>query len=246
MQAVILAGGFGTRLYPLTKDVPKPMVKIIGKPILEFIVMRLKECGITEMMFLVKHMAEQISDYFGTGEKWGVKIKYVIEDEPLGTAGAVKNAEKFITEDFLVVSGDVFSTIDYDPIIACHQKNKSALGTIVLTRVEDPSKFGLVEINEQNQVTHFIEKPKDIEPDANGGASTFLINTGIYVFKKEVLNYIPMGKYDFARDLFPKVIDKLYGEVTASYWNDIGTLDAYYKTNLRVIESRDKFEFLFE
>jgi NDP-sugar pyrophosphorylase family protein len=241
MQAVVLAGGFGTRLYPLTKDVPKPMMKIIGKPILEFIVVRLKTCGITEMVFLVKHMAEQIKNYFGDGRKWGVNIKYIIDEDPLGTAGAVKNAEQFITEDFLVVGADIFSTIDYNDVIKFHYTHKTALGTIVLNKVDDPRKFGVVKINKANRITEFKEKPKTFEK-----GETFLVNSSIYVFNKKIFKKIPCRKCDFSMDIFPEIINNLYGMPSDCYWNDIGTLEAYYKTNLKVIESREEFAFLFE
>jgi len=242
MQAVVLAGGFGTRLYPLTRDVPKPMMKIIGKPILEFIIVRLKQCGISEMIFLVKHMADQVRNYFGNGEKWGVTIKYIAEKEPLGTAGAVRNARRFITEDFLVVSADGFSTIDYNDIIKFHYTHKTALGSMVLTRVEDPRQVGVVKINRRKRVTEFKEKPKTFVK-----GESYLVNTGIYVFSRKILRRIPNRKvYDFAKDLFPLLIKRLYGMPSDCYWNDIGTLDAYYKTNLKVLESREDFAFLFE
>lgn len=235
MKAVVMSGGKGTRLQPLTKDMPKPMVKIIDKPVLEHIILLLKQHNITEIAITLGYMAESIISYFGDGAKWGVNLKYYVEDAPLGTAGSVKKTLSFVDEDFVVLSGDAYSDINITRAIRFHKAKKS-LFTLVAQPKENPNGLGVLDIDENNLVTAFIEKP-----DTN---KTSLINTGIYIINKHVLTLIPEGFYDFGRQLIPRLIGEVYAYIDYGYWSDIGTLESYYATNLKVAKELQKDTFV--
>lgn len=226
MKAIIMAGGKGTRLMPLTNSIPKPMVNIIDKPVLEYVVNLCKNHGITEIGITLGYLPDAIVDYFGDGKKFGVNITYFFEDEPLGTAGGVKNAEGYLGEDFVVLSGDAYSEIDLTRAIEFH-KQKESLFTIVATPHPNPVGYGIIELDFENRIKKFVEKPQVVYPS--------LINTGIYVMKKTVLNFIPDGFYDFGKDLLPRLTDVAYAIVDYNYWSDIGTLASYYQTNLALV-----------
>lgn len=225
MKAVIMSGGKGTRLYPLTKDMPKPMVRIIDKPVLEHIILLLKKHNINEIAVTLGYMAESIIAYFGDGSNLGVKITYYVEDSPLGTAGSVKRTLNFVDDDFVVISGDSYCDIDITRAIRFHKAKKS-LFTLIAQPKENPVGLGVLDIDENNLVTAFIEKPDS--------AKTSLINTGIYIINKYVLSLIPEGFYDFGKQLIPRLLGEVYAYVDYGYWSDIGTLQSYYATNLRV------------
>lgn len=225
MKCVIMGGGKGTRLYPLTKDMPKPMVRIIDRPVLEHIILLLKAHGITEIAVTLGYMAESIIGYFGDGSRLGVKLKYYVEDSPLGTAGSVKRTLNFVSEDFLVMSGDSYCELDITRAIRFHTAKRS-LFTLIAQPKENPAGLGVLETDENNLVSAFIEKP--------GTSSPSLINTGIYIMKKQVLSLIPEGFYDFGRQLIPRLLGEVYAYVDYGYWSDIGTLQSYYATNLKV------------
>jgi mannose-1-phosphate guanylyltransferase/phosphomannomutase len=225
MKAVIMSGGKGTRLYPLTKDLPKPMVRIIDKPILEHIILLLKKHNIREIAITLGHMAESIIAYFGDGSLWDVKISYYVEDSPLGTAGSVKRTINFVDDDFLVISGDAYCDIDITRAIRFHKAKKS-LFTLIAQPKENPVGLGVLDIDENNRVTAFIEKPENAKPS--------LINTGIYLINKHILALIPEGFYDFGKQLIPRLIGEVYAYVDYGFWSDIGTLPSYYATNLKV------------
>ncbi len=226
MKAIIMAGGKGTRLMPLTNSIPKPMVNIIDKPVLEYVINLCKNHGITEIGITLGYLPDAIVDYFGDGKKFGVNITYFFEDEPLGTAGGVKNAEGYLGEDFVVLSGDAYSEIDLTRAIEFH-KQKESLFTIVATPHPNPVGYGIIELDFENRIKKFVEKPQVVYPS--------LINTGIYVMKKTVLNFIPDGFYDFGKDLLPRLTDVAYAIVDYNYWSDIGTLASYYQTNLALV-----------
>lgn len=226
MKAIIMAGGKGTRLMPLTNSIPKPMVNIIDKPVLEYVINLCKNHGITEIGITLGYLPDAIVDYFGDGKKFGVNITYFFEDEPLGTAGGVKNAEGYLGEDFVVLSGDAYSEIDLTRAIEFH-KQKESLFTIVATPHPNPVGYGIIELDFENRIKKFVEKPHVTYPS--------LINTGIYVMKKTVLNFIPDGFYDFGKDLLPRLTDVAYAIVDYNYWSDIGTLASYYQTNLALV-----------
>ena len=227
MNAVIMAGGKGTRLAPLTDHNPKPLMPIIDKPILRYIIELLKKHGITDISVTLGYMANKIVEAFGDGRDLGVKLHYIIEKEPLGTAGSVKAAANDFKEDFLVISGDAYTDFDLTSLIEFH-KSHGKLVTIAATRVEDPSAFGVMLLNGAGKVRSFIEKPKI--PVSN------VVSTGIYVFKKEILKKIPSGFQDFARNVFPTLSGQIYAKIMQGYWSDIGTLLSYYSTNYHVAQ----------
>ncbi|MCI0706720.1 MAG: nucleotidyltransferase family protein, partial [Ignavibacteriae bacterium] len=191
MKAVIMAGGFGTRLRPLTCNIPKPMVPMANKPMMEHIVALLKKHGITEHIATLYYQPEIISNYFGDGSDFGVKLQYRKAEADFGTAGSVRNAKDFLDQKFLVISGDVLTDFDLTAAIKFHE-SKKALATIVLTRVANPLQFGVVIARDDGKITRFLEKP------SWGEVFSDTINTGIYIFEPEVLDFIPKGEeFDF-------------------------------------------------
>ena len=229
MKAVIMAGGKGTRLAPLTDHSPKPMMPILDKPILRYIIELLKKHEITDISVTLGYMANQITEAFGDGHELGVTLHYVIEREPLGTAGGVKAAAMGFKEDFLVISGDAYTDFNLTELIDFH-KSHGKLVTIAATRVKDPSSFGVMLLNGAGKVRSFIEKPQSPVSD--------VVSTGIYVFKKEILKKIPAGFQDFARDVFPTLHGQIYAKILKGYWSDIGTLLSYYSTNYHVAKEK--------
>ncbi|MFH1454109.1 MAG: NDP-sugar synthase [Armatimonadota bacterium] len=239
MQAVILVGGEGTRLRPLTYDIPKPMAPIMGKPYLEHLIERLKEAGITEIVLATCFKYDFIKDYFGDGERFGVKIFYEIEEEPLGTAGAVKNVEKHITGTFLAFNGDVMIDIDFRKLILFHNE-KGGAGTLTLTKVEDPTRYGIIETNDDKSIRKFIEKPKPEEITTN------YINAGVYVLEKKVLDLMDKDvNYSFEKQIFPQILasdDNLYAYHNQGYWIDIGKPESYKQVHFDILEGKFKVD----
>jgi NDP-sugar pyrophosphorylase family protein len=204
MKAVIMAGGFGTRLRPLTCNLPKPMVCIANKPMMEHIVTLLKKHGFSDLVVLLYFQAEDIISYFGDGSKWGVKIQYVTAAENYGTAGSVKNAQGFLNDRFLVISGDVLTDVDLREAVDFHVK-KQAQATMVLTRKENPLPYGVVITSENGEIDRFLEKP------TWGEVFSDTVNTGIYILEPEILEKIPQQKnFDFSKNLFKKTTLWLY------------------------------------
>lgn len=232
MKAIIMAGGRGTRLMPLTSDTPKPLVPILNKPILYYILKLLYKYNITQVGITLGYLPEKIKSYFGNGAAFGMDISYFIEKEPLGTAGGVKNAESFLDEDFIVLSGDAFTDIDLSKLIDFHYEHQS-LVTIASKEVENPSNFGVIIPDATGKIVNFQEKPE--KPLSN------LANMGIYVVDKRVLSLIPVGFQDFAKDIFPKMLGNIYTMKTDCYWSDIGTLTSYYATNYFVASNLDMY-----
>ncbi|MBK9403139.1 MAG: nucleotidyltransferase family protein [Ignavibacteria bacterium] len=187
MQAVIMAGGFGTRLRPLTNNIPKPMVPIVNKPILEHIINLLKTHKINDYVVLLYYMPETIKKYLGDGSRFGVKIRYVVPDQDFGTAGAVKLAEKYIKDKFVVISGDVLTDFNLSEIKDFHEK-KNTVATLSLYSSKNPLQFGIVLTDKKDRIVRFLEKPSSSEVFSD------TINTGIYFFSKEIFNYIPEEK----------------------------------------------------
>ncbi len=220
-----MAGGFGTRIQPLTNSRPKPMLPIINKPMMEHTMMMLKDLGITEFIVLLYFKPEIIKDYFGDGSDLGIKITYVVPDDDYGTAGAVKLAQEYIGDDnFIIISGDLVTDFDFQKIFDYHAEKKSKL-TITLTSVDNPLEFGVVIANEKGKIEKFLEKP------SWGEVFSDTINTGIYVIEPEILNYIPKNEnFDFAKDLFPSLmregIDLTAGDAEG-YWRDVGNPESY-------------------
>lgn len=236
MKAVILVGGEGTRLRPLTYHLHKTMAPVLNEPFLEHMIYYLKEYGVDDIILALCYLPESIKDYFGDGSKFGVKLTYVLEDSPLGTAGAVKNAEKHLQGTFLVFNGDVFTEIDLGAMLAFHGE-RGAKATIALTPVEDPSAYGVVETDAQGRVKRFVEKPPRQE------ATTNLINAGIYILEEEVLKEIPPGTfYMFERHVFPGLLDKgmpVYGYSSDEYWIDMGTPGKYLELHRDLLRNNN-------
>lgn len=232
MKAVILVGGQGTRLRPLTVNVPKPMVPLANKPFVSFVIERLRDHGIEEVIFSMGYLPDGIRSYFGDGSSFGLKLTYVVEDSPLGTAGAVKNVEEHIGDgSFLVLNGDILTDLDLGQLTGFHRE-KGASCTIALTPVEDPTAYGLVRTDSEGKVTGFLEKPSWEQIDTN------LINAGTYVLDSEVLEMIPAGvEHSFERGVFPRLVDKgLFGYQNSSYWLDIGTPEKYLRAHYDILE----------
>ena len=235
MKAVVMAGGEGSRLRPLTVKRPKPMVPIVGKPVMEHILNLLKRHGITEVIVTVQYLASNIEDYFGNGSQFGMRISYSREDTPLGTAGSVKNAEEQLTEPFLVISGDALTDYNLTDIIKYHQEKKS-LATIMLAHVPNPLEYGVIITNENGHITEFLEKP------SWGEVFSDTINTGIYVLDPQIFSYFEKNKqFDFSQELFPMMLrkgDPIYGYIASGYWCDVGNLSEYMRANADALHGR--------
>ena len=235
MKAVVMAGGEGTRLRPLTSNQPKPMVPIVGKPCMEHIVELLAKHGFDDIVVTLAFMPQSIRSYFGAGEAHNVSIRYSVEESPAGTAGSVKLAEDALDEPFLVISGDALCDIDLAEVVRFHQENE-ALVTIALKSVDNPLEFGIVVTDADGRIERFLEKP------SWGQVFTDTINTGIYVLDPEVLRHIPPDKpFDFSKELFPLLLEMgkpLYGYVASGYWQDIGNLEQYRQANFDALDEQ--------
>ena len=235
MKAVIMAGGKGSRLRPLTCNLPKPMVPLLQKPVMEYAIEWLKKHGINEIAVTLQYLPQAIKNYFGNGQRFGVHLYYFEEKSPLGTAGSIKNAEEFFSETFIVVSGDTITDFNLQKCIDYH-KEKKALATLLLNQVENPTNYGVVRTNQYGKITRFIEKPNWHEVFSN------LVNTGIYILEPEIFSYIKKGVMtDFSHDLFPLLLDKnkeVYGYEAKGYWSDIGTLEQYCQTQYDLLDGK--------
>lgn len=235
MQAIVLVGGEGTRLRPLTYGTPKPMVPIMNVPFLARTLERLYEAGIRDVILPAGYMPQAITDYFGDGSSIGMKITYVIEETPMGTAGAVKNVEEHITGPFFVLNGDVLTSLDLKAMMAYH-KEKGGLGALHLIKVEDPSAFGCVVHDESGRVSAFVEKPKREEAPTNE------VNAGTYLLERAVLDMIPGGRnVSIERETFPKILadgNALYAYTTADYWIDLGRPEHYLDAHRDILLGR--------
>jgi len=235
VKAVIMAGGEGTRLRPLTSNQPKPMLPLANRPLMEHVVLLLRRHGFEEIVVTVAFMANAIRSYFDDGSELGVRMVYATEETPLGTAGSVLNARDELDERFLVISGDVLTDIDLGAIVRFHQE-KGALATLALHSVPDPLEFGIVITREDGSIERFLEKP------TWGQVFSDTINTGIYVLEPDVFDYIPgEGASDFSGDVFPAVLAAgrpIYGCVADGYWEDVGTTEAYLKAHDDVLDQR--------
>src|SRR5438309_4219308 len=219
-----MAGGQGTRLRPLTSNQPKPMLPIMGEPMLQHILRLLRRHEFTDVVVTVQFLASIIRNFFGDGSDLDLSLSYATEDEPLGTAGSVKNAERFLDDTFLVISGDAVTDVDLQDVVRFHREKKAAV-TVTLKRVDDPLEFGIVITDEEGRIERFLEKP------GWGEVFSDQINTGIYVIEPEVLGYIPPGEeFDFAHDLFPLPLEQglpMYGHVAEGEWTGVGPPESY-------------------
>lgn len=239
MYAFVMSAGLGTRLRPLTYAIPKPMVPVANKPVLEHTIVLLREHGVKDIIINTYLMPELITGYFGDGSKWGVRIIFLHENKLMGTAGGVKRAEKYLNkETFLVMSGDGLLNVNLNKLINFHRKTKS-VATMALKTVSSRIEYGLAATRKDGRIFNFLEKPgwdqafKDVPVG---------INTGIYVFEPYVLKLIPEGKeYDFAKNVFPKLLKsgkKISGYYTDEYWCDIGNMTQYREAHNAILEGR--------
>jgi len=238
MRAVVMAGGEGTRLRPLTAHRPKPLAPVLNMPIMEHIVLLLKQHGITEIIVTLHYLADEIEGYFGDGSEWGVKLIYSVEDTPLGTAGSVKQAEEHLRgEPFVIVSGDALTDINLSRAIAFH-RDKGALATLVLSHVDNPLEFGVVITDEEGRIRRFLEKP------SWGEVFSDTVNTGMYILEPQVLYYMEPGRpYDWSQDIFPRMLREekpLFGYVMPDYWCDVGNLTQYREAQYTVLDGRTR------
>ena len=226
MKAVILVGGEATRLRPLTCNTPKAMVPVLNIPFMEHVISSLSEQKIKDITLAQSHFAQSIESYFGDGSRFGVTLNYTLESAPLGTAGAVKNAESYLDETFLVLNGDIFTDLDIAAVTGFHWQRR-AKATIALTLVDDPTSYGLIETDAQGRVTRFLEKP------CWDQVTTNMINAGIYVLEPEVLVQVPhQTNFSFERELFPLLLEQgepIYAYPSSAYWIDIGTPEKYFQ-----------------
>lgn len=232
MQAIVLVGGEGTRLRPLTFGTPKPMVPIVNVPFLARTLERLHEVSIDDVVLPAGYMPQAITEYFGDGSRMGMRITYVIEDEPLGTAGAIKNVQQHITGPFFVLNGDVLTSLDLAAMMAFHKK-KGGMGVLHLIKVDDPSAFGCVVHDPGGQISAFVEKPP------KGSEPTDEINAGTYLLEPEILNLIPPGRnVSIERETFPKILaggHPLYAYTTSDYWIDLGRPEHYLSAHRDIL-----------
>ncbi|CAK7287916.1 Nucleotidyltransferase family protein [Streptomyces misionensis JCM 4497] len=222
---MLMAGGQGSRLRPLTEHLPKPLLPVGGRPIMEHVLRLLRRHGIEETVVTVHYLAELIEREYGDGTRLGMSLAYVHEDRPLGTAGSVKAAEGLLGgEPFLVISGDALTDVDLTELVRRHRERR-ALVTVCLTEVADPSQFGVATLAPDGHIERFLEKP------GPGEAFSRTASTGIYVMQPEVLRYVSgTGPADWARDVFPRLLAEglpVYGHVAEGYWEDVGTHAAY-------------------
>ena len=226
MKAVVMAGGEGSRLRPLTINRPKPMVPLADRPVMAQIIELLKLHNIRDIVVTVQYLATVIQDTFGDGSAYGVHIEYVVEEKPLGTAGSVKNAQHLLDEPFLVISGDALTDIDLARLCHVHQE-RGSLATLTLKRVDNPLEYGVIITGEDGRIEQFVEKP------SWGEVFSDTVNTGIYMIDPQALDYIEPGETaDWSKDVFPKMLQHgvpLFGHIAAGYWTDIGSLQEYMR-----------------
>ncbi len=241
MRAVLMAGGSGTRLRPLTCDLPKPMVPVLNRPIAEHIINLLKRNNITEIIATLYYLPDVMRDYFQDGSDFGVEMTYAVEEEqPLGTAGSVKNIQQWLDDTFITISGDAITDFDLQAAIAFHREKKSK-ATLILTRVPNPVEFGVVITDEDGKINRFLEKPSLSEIFSD------TVNTGTYILEPEVLDYLPENEEsDFSKDLFPLLLEKgepMYGYIAEGYWCDVGHLEAYREAQYDGLAKKVKLNF---
>ena len=231
MQALILAGGEGTRLRPLTSTVPKPVVPLVDRPFIAFMLDWLGRHGVDDVIMSCGFLASGVRNVLGDGSGFGLRLRYVEEPEPLGTGGAVKFAEPLLDERFLMLNGDVLTDLDVSAQLALHEA-RGARATLALTPVEDPSAYGLVRTLADGEVTGFVEKPAPDQIDSPN------ISAGIYVLERSVLELLePGAPASIERDVFPRLVgEDLYAFVGEGYWLDIGTPERYLEGTFDILE----------
>jgi NDP-sugar pyrophosphorylase family protein len=228
MKGMILAAGEGQRLRPLTEHLPKPMLPIAGRPLMEHTILHLCDCGVTDLAINLYHLPAAVMDYFGNGSRWGVRLRYSVEEKLMGSAGGVKRLQTFFDDTFMVYYGDVFTRADLRPMIAFHRR-AGVLATMGLYQVPDPWNRGIVQLDNSQTIVRFVEKPPRDQVFSN------LANAGIYILEPEVLDCIPAGQaYDFGNDVFPKMLAegaRIAGYVIEDTLIDIGLPEKYAEAN---------------
>lgn len=234
MKALILAGGLGTRLRPLTRNLPKPMVPIVNRPLLEHTILHLKKHNITEIIFLLYYFPDVIKNYFKGASQLGAKISYITADADYATAGAVKLTAELINDTFLVVSGDVITDLNISDFIQFHREKK-ALASVGLASVDNPSPFGIAVTDQQDKIVKFLEKP------SAGQIFSHHVNMGIYLLEPEIFDWIPKKRaFFFAKHLFPELVEKqerIYGFIANCYWLDVGNFSTYQQAHWDFFEN---------
>ncbi len=237
MKAVVLAGGSGTRLKPLTERRPKPLLPVAGRPCIDYVLRSLAGAGFKEIVITTSYMSDRVIKRIGDGMDYHASILYSFESSPAGTAGAVKRLENFIDDTFVVASGDVLADVDLKSLYSFH-KEAGAVATMALTEVQDPTQFGIVGVDDSNRITRFLEKPRPQE------VFSHLANAGIYVLEPEVLDFIPTnGVCDFSANVFPTLLQKgkpLYGKRLDGLWMDIGRPRDLLRASLEVVRREGK------
>lgn len=232
MQAIILAGGKGTRLRPLTMHTPKPIVPLANQPFLLYQIELLKRADVKDLILSLSYQPHKIEDRLGDGTDYGVRISYTVETSPLGTAGAYRNAKTLINDTTVVLNGDILTNVDLNQVIAFHREREAA-ATIMLVPVANPKAYGLVKTTDDGRVTEFLEKPKTDDITCN------TINAGIYILEPRILDYVPEGEtFMFEYGVFPKLLERsepFYAYTWNGYWKDIGTSASYLQANLDVL-----------
>lgn len=238
MKALFLAGGMGTRLKPLTDELPKPMVPMMVKPLLERNMLKLRDFGVDEIVLSTCYKSQKIEQYFGDGRKLGLKIHYICEDIPLGTGGAIKKTQDFFNDTFIIFNADILSDINFMDMIKFH-KEKHASVTIAVTKVENPSAYGVIEYDENLYAKSFTEKPKLSQIKSN------YINAGIYIFEPNVLKEIPGSRVvSLERETYPLLLKKGYSIAvykSDAYWKDIGTIEKYIQAHQDILNGTCPF-----
>src|SRR4051794_11554388 len=240
MKAGVMAGGGGTRLRPMTSSMPKPLLPVVNRPIMDHVLRLLRRHGLTEVVVTVQFLASLVRNYFGDGGDLGMSISYANEETPLGTAGSVKNAEEGLRDGtFLVISGDAITDIDLTDLIRFHRET-GAMVTVCLTRVSNPLDFGITVLGEGGRVERFLEKP------TWGQVFTDTVNTGIYVMEPEVFDFVAAGEeVDWSADVFPALLAAgapVYGHVADGYWEDVGTHESYVRVQADVLNRQVEVE----
>ncbi len=238
MKAVVMAGGEGTRLRPLTSSRPKPLVPILNKPCMQHTIELLKRYGITDIVVTLYYLADEIEGYFGDGSELGVNLIYTVEDTPLGTAGSVKKAEEYLKDDtFIIVSGDALTDLDVEKALAYH-KEKQSVATLVLQHVDNPLEFGVVITDDNGRIRRFLEKP------SWGEVFSDTVNTGMYILEPSIFEYMqPDKNYDWSQDIFPQILAEekpMFGYVLGEYWTDVGSLQQYRQAQYEMLGGMTK------
>ena len=239
-QAAVLCGGFGTRLMPLTKDKPKPLLKVGGKPMLELVLSRLEKSGITKAVLLTGYKAEMIEEHFGNGSEFGMEIQYSVETTPLGSAGALHQAKTMLDDDFFVCNCDTICNLDFREFFS-HHISKGGLATMLFAQVPDVERFGIAELDVQGRVTKFLEKPKATETTSN------LASLQMFTLDKKIFERVTKDTFSMEREIFPALSTekKIYGQELPKgcEWVDVGTLADLHRIESEIVAGKHKWLF---